>query len=97
MRAMRGEPLQSPAPQLSNICTFFFVRSLSSGSPKWCSRALGRFQRCGRGFGFVVFYAEPSQSLLDLLKARQVGFKWFFILSGFGIDFAPYSWNGARG
>ena len=31
---------------------------------------------------FMVFYSEPSQSLLDLLKAHQVGFKWFSFVRG---------------
>ncbi len=31
---------------------------------------------------FMVFYAEPSQQLLDLLKAHQVGFKWFSFFRG---------------
>ena len=31
---------------------------------------------------FMVFYSEPSQSLLGLLKAHQVGFKWFSFLRG---------------
>ncbi|MBR1279871.1 hypothetical protein [Bradyrhizobium sp. AUGA SZCCT0283] len=31
---------------------------------------------------FMVFYSEPSQSLLDLLKTHQVGFKWFSFFRG---------------
>ncbi|AZO19707.1 MULTISPECIES: antibiotic biosynthesis monooxygenase [unclassified Mesorhizobium] len=31
---------------------------------------------------FMIFYSEPSQSLLDLLKAHQVGFKWFSFVRG---------------
>lgn len=31
---------------------------------------------------FMTFYGEPSQSLLDLLTAHQVGFKWFFFVHG---------------
>lgn len=31
---------------------------------------------------FMTFYSEPSQPLLDLLKAHHVGFKWFSFLRG---------------
>jgi hypothetical protein len=31
---------------------------------------------------FMVFYGEPSQSLLDLLKKHSVGFKWFTFMHG---------------
>lgn len=31
---------------------------------------------------FMTFYGEPSQSLLDLLKAHPVGFKWFSFVGG---------------
>jgi quinol monooxygenase YgiN len=31
---------------------------------------------------FMVFYAEPSRQLLDLLKAHQVRFKWFSFFRG---------------
>ena len=31
---------------------------------------------------FMTVYGEPSQPLLDLLKAHSVGFKWFFFLQG---------------
>ena len=31
---------------------------------------------------FMSFYGEPSQTLLDLLKAHPVGFKWFAFLRG---------------
>jgi len=82
MRAMRGEPLQSPALQLRKVRTFLFVGSLLSGSPKWCSWVLSRFQRRGCGFGFMVFYTGPSQSFLDLLKVRQVSFKWLSFFPG---------------
>jgi quinol monooxygenase YgiN len=33
---------------------------------------------------FMTFYGEPSQPLLDLLKAHQVGFKWFSFIQGLG-------------
>jgi len=33
---------------------------------------------------FMTFYGEPSQPLLDLLKAHQVGFKWFSFIKGLG-------------
>ena len=31
---------------------------------------------------FMTFYGEPSQPLLDLLKAHGVGFTWFRFLQG---------------
>ena len=31
---------------------------------------------------FMTVYGEPSQPLLDLLKAHRVGFKWFTFLQG---------------
>jgi len=31
---------------------------------------------------FMTFYGEPSQPLLDLLKAHPVGFKWFSFIRG---------------
>jgi quinol monooxygenase YgiN len=31
---------------------------------------------------FMTFYGEPSQPLLDLLKAHSVGHKWFSFLQG---------------
>jgi quinol monooxygenase YgiN len=31
---------------------------------------------------FMTFYGEPSQQLLDLLKAHAVGFKWFSFIQG---------------
>jgi quinol monooxygenase YgiN len=31
---------------------------------------------------FMTFYGEPSQSLLDLLKAHSVGHKWFSFIQG---------------
>lgn len=31
---------------------------------------------------FMTVYGEPSQPLLDLLKAHAVGFKWFTFLQG---------------
>jgi quinol monooxygenase YgiN len=31
---------------------------------------------------FMTFYGQPSQSLLDLLNAHQVGFKWFSFVRG---------------
>ncbi len=31
---------------------------------------------------FMTIYGETSQPLLDLLKAHQVGFKWFSFLKG---------------
>jgi hypothetical protein len=31
---------------------------------------------------FMTFYGEPSQPLLDLLKAHAVGFKWFSFAQG---------------
>jgi quinol monooxygenase YgiN len=31
---------------------------------------------------FMTVYGEPSQPLLDLLKAHAVGFKWFSFLQG---------------
>lgn len=31
---------------------------------------------------FMIFYSEPSRSLLDLLKAHHVGFKWFSFSQG---------------
>jgi quinol monooxygenase YgiN len=31
---------------------------------------------------FMTVYGEPSQTLLDLLKAHAAGFKWFFFLAG---------------
>ena len=31
---------------------------------------------------FMTIYGEPSQPLLDLLKAHGVGFKWFCFLEG---------------
>jgi quinol monooxygenase YgiN len=36
---------------------------------------------------FMVFYTEPSPSLLALLKAHQVGFKWFSFFQG--LDLVP--------
>jgi quinol monooxygenase YgiN len=33
---------------------------------------------------FMTFYGEPSQLLLDLLKAHAVGFKWFSFIQGLG-------------
>lgn len=37
---------------------------------------------------FMVFYAEPSPALFDLLKAHQVGFKWFSFYRG--LDLTPF-------
>jgi quinol monooxygenase YgiN len=31
---------------------------------------------------FMTFYGQPSQSLLDLLNAHQVEFKWFSFVRG---------------
>src|SRR5262245_60522950 len=31
---------------------------------------------------FMTFYGEPSQPLMDLLKAHQVGHKWFVFVQG---------------
>jgi hypothetical protein len=31
---------------------------------------------------FMTFYGEPTQTLLDLLKAHPVGHKWFFFVQG---------------
>jgi hypothetical protein len=31
---------------------------------------------------FMIFYGEPTQSLLDLLKAHPVGHKWFLFMQG---------------
>jgi quinol monooxygenase YgiN len=31
---------------------------------------------------FMIFYGEPSQPLLDLLKAHPVGHKWFSFVQG---------------
>ena len=31
---------------------------------------------------FMIFYGEPTQSLLDLLRAHPVGHKWFFFMQG---------------
>ena len=31
---------------------------------------------------FMTFYGEPSRALFDLLKAHQVGFKWFVFVQG---------------
>jgi quinol monooxygenase YgiN len=31
---------------------------------------------------FMTFYGEPSQSLIDLLKAHPVGHKWFAFVQG---------------
>lgn len=31
---------------------------------------------------FMIFYSKPSQSLLDLLEAHHVGFKWFSFAQG---------------
>ena len=31
---------------------------------------------------FMTFYGEPTQALLDLLKAHSVGHKWFFFMQG---------------
>ncbi len=31
---------------------------------------------------FMTVYGEPSQTLIDLLKAHAVGFKWFHFLQG---------------
>ena len=44
------------------------------------------FKECADNH-FMTFYGEPSQSLLDLLKAHQVGFKWFFFTHG--LETAP--------
>ena len=39
---------------------------------------------------FMTFYGEPSQLLLDLLKAHAVGHKWFSFLQGLEPNAANY-------
>jgi quinol monooxygenase YgiN len=40
---------------------------------------------------FMTFYGEPSQALLDLLKAHAVGHTWFRFLQGLGSSAATPS------
>ena len=38
---------------------------------------------------FMTFYGDPSPALLDLLKAHQVGYKWFTFVQGLEPFAAP--------
>jgi quinol monooxygenase YgiN len=46
---------------------------------------------------FMTFYGEPTQELLDLLKAHPVGFKWFTFAGGLEATSAdPSTLGGVR-